>query len=193
MAIQPGEWEYLYQTSPATQIPWEQGGPDVCLVQLVERKVLPSRGAVLDLGCGLGSAAVYLAALGYHVTGIDLSPTAIAKATRKAEQVGVTVTFHVGDALASQLPARAFEIVYDRGCLQHIARDQRSRYRDEVLRLLKPKGHYVVEVAQELLNLDEFKQLFGRALTIKQTTSVTHVERPTGIPRYHLLVYAQRR
>lgn len=193
MAIQPGEWDYLYQTTVSSQIPWELGGPDTCLERLVQEKKIPAQSTVLDIGCGLGSSAVYLAALGHQVTAIDLSPSAIAKARQKAEQVGVTVEFLVGDALAMPLKGRRFDFLYDRGCLQHISRERWPLYKREVLRLLKPRGRMALEVAQDQVSLDDLRKFFGTSLILKEATGVTHVERPTNIPRYHTFVYLVRR
>src|SRR5262249_29032468 len=52
-------------------------------------------GNVLDIGCGLGDNAIYLAQNGYHVTGLDISPTALITAERRAHDAGVDVTFAV--------------------------------------------------------------------------------------------------
>lgn len=185
MPIPRPEWEYLYQTSTAAQLPWELGGPDPCLVNAIERKILPSRGAVVDFGCGLGSAAVYLAALGFRVTAVDLSPSAIAKAKDKAAQAGVLVDFRIADALSTGLKSKSFEVVYDRGCLPHLARERWPDYRKEVARLLLPGGRFVVEVQQDHVSLTELTALFGRGFTLVTSAGATHVERPTGIPRYH--------
>lgn len=191
--MQHAEWEYLYKTTLAAQLPWELGGPDACLEELIGQRIIPSGGNVLDIGCGLGSAAVYLAAAGFRVTGIDISMTAIEKARAKAEHVGVAVDFQAGDVLTASLPSKAYDLVYDRGCLQHLAADQHEAYRKLLIRVLKTKGHYAVELAQNLMSLDDLRTMLGRLFTIAQVTSVTHVERPTGIPHYFLFVHAKRR
>lgn len=185
MAIPRPEWEYLYQTSTAAQLPWELGGPDPCLVEAIEHKLVPARGTVVDLGCGLGSAAVYLAALGYRVTGVDLSPTAVEKAKDKAAQAGVSVDFREGDALATGLTPKSADLVYDRGCLQHLSRERWPDYRREIVRLLKVGGRYAVEVQQDQVSLDDLKGLLGAGFSPVTARGATHVERPTGIPRYH--------
>ncbi len=63
-------------------------------------------GEVLDIGCGLGDNAIYLASRGHSVTGLDGSPAAIEEARRRAADAGVLnptagsagVTFDVADA-----------------------------------------------------------------------------------------------
>lgn len=193
MAMQRAEWEYLYQTSTAAQLAWEIGGPDAALEQFVEVRKIPAKSTVLDIGCGLGSAAVYLAALGHTVTGIDVSATAIKKAKRKASQAGVAVTFIVGDILATDFKRKSFSFLYDRGCLQHLSKTTWPNYRDEVLRLLSPKGIYIVEVSQDVASIDELKNLFTKTMVLQEVTSLTHVERSTSIPRYHTVAFFVRK
>ncbi len=52
---------------------------------------------LLDLACGRGRHSINFANRGYHVTGVDLAPTAISRAKAKAAQAGVEVDFRVGD------------------------------------------------------------------------------------------------
>lgn len=53
---------------------------------------------ILDLGCGTGSHAILFAERGYDVTGVDLSPTMLDQARRKAAEAGVEAEWIVGDA-----------------------------------------------------------------------------------------------
>jgi len=67
--------------------------------QLLEWARLRPGDRVLDIGCGTGEHALYLAERGSAVTGVDGAPTAIKKAQGKAKQRGLEVSFEVADAL----------------------------------------------------------------------------------------------
>jgi SAM-dependent methyltransferase len=68
-------------------------------------------GRAVDLACGEGRNAVWLAGLGWQVTGVDFSEVAIAKAREQARAAGVDVQWVVADLLDHRSPSRAFELV----------------------------------------------------------------------------------
>ena len=68
-------------------------------------------GRALDVGCGEGADAIWFAQHGWSVTAIDVSDVALARARAAAERVGVTVEWICGDAQATGLPAKSFDLV----------------------------------------------------------------------------------
>ncbi len=98
---------------------------------------------VLDLGCGIGGPARYLAAtFGSKVTGVDLSPSFIDAATYLTARCGLSdrVTFQVGEALHLPFDDASFDAVF----LQHVAMniaDRTALYR-EMRRTLVPGGRF---------------------------------------------------
>ena len=68
-------------------------------------------GRALDLACGEGQNAIWLASLGWEVVGVDFSEVAIAKARARAERDGVDVQFVVGDLVSYEPEAQAFDLV----------------------------------------------------------------------------------
>lgn len=84
-------------------IPWDIGRPQPAITGL------DFRGDVLDVGCGLGDNAAYLAAMGLTVTAVDSSPTAIAEARQRFPDN--MVDFAVSDATRLDGYDAAFDTV----------------------------------------------------------------------------------
>jgi len=106
---------------------WDTGGPQPELEQLVRGRA-PAR--ALDLGCGTGADAVYLAGHGWQTTGVDFAPEAIAAARKKAADAGVDAAFVVGDAsrLADAGVRGPFDLLLDIGCYHTIPASRRDAY-----------------------------------------------------------------
>src|SRR5262245_52621837 len=64
-------------------LPWDTGIPDPMLVEVIESRVIPP-GCTLEVGCGTGTNAIYLAQQGFDVVGVDISPVAVENARAKA-------------------------------------------------------------------------------------------------------------
>jgi len=99
---------------------------------------------VLDLGCGVGGPARYLAAtFGCQVTGVDLSPGFIDAARYLTGRCGLSdrVTFQAGDAVHLPFEDAAFDTVF----LQHVAMniEGRAALHAEVHRILTSSGRFV--------------------------------------------------
>jgi SAM-dependent methyltransferase len=135
--------EEIYKNTPLEQIPWNMETPPVPLVELVDSgKVQPC--TVIDLGCGAGNYAIYLAERGFDVTGVDISPTAIRIAKENADRKGLKCDFFVADVVEGlQGTGKTWEFAYDWGLLHHILPRHRKKYVENVARILKAKGHYL--------------------------------------------------
>src|SRR3954470_13680807 len=89
--------EPRFEGGPAPAgIPWDIGAAQPRLMELEALGGIS--GEVLDIGCGPGDNAIFLASRGHSVTGLDGSPAAIEQARRRAAEAGVAVTFGVADA-----------------------------------------------------------------------------------------------
>ncbi|MGC8627159.1 MAG: class I SAM-dependent methyltransferase [Acidimicrobiales bacterium] len=68
-------------------------------------------GRALDVGCGEGADAIWLAASGWTVTAVDISEVALSRAREAAQLAGTTVEWLAGDVLELDLPARSFDFM----------------------------------------------------------------------------------
>jgi SAM-dependent methyltransferase len=118
--------------------PWDIGRPQVEIVRLAEAGELV--GSVLDVGCGTGENALYLASLGKRVLGVDGAPAAIERARSKAEERGLRVPFLVADALSLGKLHQRFETVIDCGLFHVFADEERRPYAESLCEVLSPGG-----------------------------------------------------
>ena len=109
-----------------TTPPWDNGAPSESVIAWQTGGWV--RGDVLDIGCGLGDNAVYLAKNRYAVTGLDISPTALITAERRAKDAGVDVKFAVADSTKLDGYTDAFDTVIDIGLFHSLDDDGRRSY-----------------------------------------------------------------
>ncbi len=133
-------FEPLYGEAEHTDglIPWDIGGPQPVVQQLVAYGAI--RGEVLDPGTGPGYHAIHYASHGFSATGVDGSPTAIARAKRNAERAGVQVDFQVADATKLDGFEGRFDTVVD-SAFYHVLMDDeavQTRYAQALHRATKP-------------------------------------------------------
>jgi len=108
------------------KMPWE-GGPRSELVELVESGGLKPCRAV-DIGCGTGANAVFLAEHGFDVTGVDFAASALARAARLADARNVKVDWVEDDITALSRVQGRFDLLVDYGALDDLGRNDRDRY-----------------------------------------------------------------
>jgi SAM-dependent methyltransferase len=122
--------------------PWDIPGPQPAFVGLAEVDWIT--GKTLDVGCGTGENALFLAQRGLEVLGVDASVRAIEKARAKAEQRAVRIRFLVADALDLAALGESFDTVIDSGLLHSFSDEDRSRLVSEIHTVLRPGGYYLL-------------------------------------------------
>jgi SAM-dependent methyltransferase len=132
------DWEARYQ---AGDMPWEKGSAAPPLLELLEKteRAFWGDGAVLVPGCGFGHDARALAAAGLQVQGVDLSPTAVAKA-KAFMPVGKEI-YQLGNFLDPDWQSeRDISSIWEHTCLCAINPSQRPAYVAAAARILPPGG-----------------------------------------------------
>jgi SAM-dependent methyltransferase len=120
--------------------PWDIGGPQPAIVRLAEQRAIAGR--VIDVGCGTGENALFLASRGLEVLGVDAAATAIERAQAKALQRGIPATFVVGDALALTALGRTFDVAIDCGLFHTFADPDRPRFERSLHETLQAGARY---------------------------------------------------
>ena len=165
-------FEPLYGAAEHTDglVPWDIGGPQPAVQQLVAYGAI--RGEVLDPGTGPGYHAIHFASQGFSATGVDGSPTAIARAKRNAEPAGVEVDFQVADATKLDGFEGRFDTVVDSAFYHVLMGDEavQTRYAQALHRATKPGArlfmfefspHNVNGLQWEGVPADNFERVLG--------------------------------
>jgi cyclopropane fatty-acyl-phospholipid synthase-like methyltransferase len=125
-----------FEGAYAGQAPWDIAKPQRAFVAVSERVT----GRVLDAGCGTGENALFFAAQGHRVTGIDFVEEAIQRARRKAAERDLHIAFLVKDALALRDWAERFASVIDSGLFHCFSDNDRRSYVAGLSHVLTPGG-----------------------------------------------------
>ncbi|MBI4670381.1 MAG: methyltransferase domain-containing protein [Chloroflexi bacterium] len=157
------QWQYL-----TGKTPWDTNITPPELVQLIEHEHFP-RGRVLELGCGTGTNALYLAQRGFQVVGIDFASRAIDAARRKAKAAHAQIEFRRADVLAPGPFEHPFDLILDIGCFHGLDAAARARYAHNarqwthpgsvlLMYAFFPRAFYGLELG---ITRDEMEKLFG--------------------------------
>jgi SAM-dependent methyltransferase len=120
--------------------PWDTGEVPAELRAVVEGESAPAAGPALDLGCGTGTQAVYLAQRGWRVTGVDDVEQPLRRARARGAAAGVEVRWVKADVarLGEAGLTPGYELVLDRGCFHGLPDDGRAAYARDVSALAAP-------------------------------------------------------
>lgn len=128
---------YKYGTPP-----WAGSARDQ-LVHLVEEGQLRP-GRAVDLGCGEGDNAIFMAQRGFDVTAVDFAPAAIAKAKTKARQAGAAVHFLVDDLTNPRHLQGTFDVLVDYGTFDDLSARERKAYLRHIIPLARPGATFLM-------------------------------------------------
>lgn len=190
------DWDSAYrgESDFAAEPPWNIGEPQPELAALIDAGRV--RSEVLDAGCGHAELSLALAAQGYTVTGIDLSPTAIAAATAAAQERGLTgATFLAADITSFTGFDGRFSTVIDSTLFHSLPLEGRDGYVQAVHRAAAPGATYVilvfargafpadVEQKPNEVTEDELRDVVGKYWDIDEIRpAFIHAKMPAEVP-----------
>ncbi|WP_336638263.1 class I SAM-dependent methyltransferase [Lysinibacillus fusiformis] len=153
--------------------------PDENLVHYFEKEMIfPSK--VLELGCGAGRNAIYLAKKGCSVVGVDLSENALEWAKKRISEEDVNVELVCANIFDLDFQQESFDFIYDSGCFHHIAPHRRVSYIEIINRLLKQDGYFA------LCSFEENGTYGGSALTDEEVYLKRSLEGGLGYTKIQL-------
>jgi SAM-dependent methyltransferase len=132
-------YEVIYRYFRA---PWDIGAREELLLLVNSGRIKPCR--AIDLGCGTGANAIYLAQNGFEVTGVDFAEAAIDKAKARALDADVHVEFIVDDLTNLRHVSGRFDFLLDYGVLDDLRLPQREPYVQSMLALTHARSHYLL-------------------------------------------------
>lgn len=151
---QQRKWNQAYQTG---QCAWDTRVPSPELLSfLKQRQLSPSR--VLDIGCGTGANAIFLARQGHSVLAIDFVEGVIKKAKQAALDLGPQIEFLAADFLELSGFTEQFSFVFDSGVYHSTRTYALKRYMETIWRVMKPGGLFL-----SLVGNAEDSQIWGPA------------------------------
>jgi 2-polyprenyl-3-methyl-5-hydroxy-6-metoxy-1,4-benzoquinol methylase len=136
-------WEaaYVQRAQGLVPLQWESPRPVRALVELFGKPGFNPR-RVLELGCGNGMNAVFMASRGCQVTAVDVSHTALEMAREQQRVAGVDIELVEGDIFELPLNRQAYDFVFDRGMFHHVQVFHYEDYKELVAERLTPNGWF---------------------------------------------------
>ena len=141
LADRQADWWGAFFQDRSKPCPFFGTAPDESLSAWVrDGPVAPGR--ALDLGCGNGRNAIFLARHGFTVEAVDYAPTAIAWARERAADAGVAIEWRQASVFDLPIAPETVDLVHDSGCFHHIPPHRRAAYVQLVATALRPGGWF---------------------------------------------------
>jgi SAM-dependent methyltransferase len=199
---QAAEWDARYSERDGTMWSGQPNG------RLVAEVTGLAPGRALDVGCGEGADAIWLARRGWTVTAIDVSDVAVGRAREAAQRAGAAIEWVCGDALQASFPARSFDLLsMQYPALPRSAGDVAMR---TLLDTVRPGG-LLVAVYHDLddahrehmksrgvdpadyVGADELDGLLGDDFTVELHAVEPRIDPPPGTPHIADVILRARR
>jgi cyclopropane fatty-acyl-phospholipid synthase-like methyltransferase len=132
-------YEIIYRYFRA---PWDIGPREELVTLVKSGRIKPCR--AIDLGCGAGANAIYLAQNDFEVTGVDYAEAAVEKARARSKEAGAQVNFIMDDLTNLHQVSGVFDFLLDYGVLDDLRLHQREPYLRNILPLTHSSSQYLL-------------------------------------------------
>ena len=167
-------WERRWRT-PNYRPDWLADTPRPFVLTGFEQGWLAPGLTVLEIGCGLGTSAAWLAEHGLQIIAVDISNHVIEQA-RKNFPDRPGLEFRCADVCATEPFAAVFDVIIDTGCLQHIPAGLRDQYGQNLLAWSRAGSRFVVTMHKRdrtaAERLAEVQALFATGFELVHTEEV---------------------
>jgi SAM-dependent methyltransferase len=170
--------------------PWDREQVPRPVMELAG-ELAASPGRALDVGCGTGRDAVYLAGRGWTVTGVDGVPRAIERARQRAQDAGAEVKWVLGDVTALQSPGigDSYDLALDRGCFHGLSEEGRRDCADGITTVTASGARLLLfafhprrrGIGPRGITAEELERHFGEGWDLLSTTLDTEIQLPRWI------------
>jgi cyclopropane fatty-acyl-phospholipid synthase-like methyltransferase len=130
--------------------PWLGRGVSREIISAVSEGWFPAGARALDIGCGQGEVAAWLAERDHPVLGIDIAEAAVQRARAKFGEIPWRLEFQTLDICQEAPAGQPFSILIDRGCFHQIPYHETSKYVTNIARVS-------TETARLLLFIKSFR------------------------------------
>lgn len=136
-------WQERYLTG---FVPWDSGRHAFNLSEIVtKRRIKPCK--ALEVGCGTGNNAIWLARKGFSVTAVDVVDMAIQKAIKRVLKTRLRCSFLVADFMKQKIAGVPFGFAFDRGCFHSFdTAKKRAKYAKIMHSYLRKNGLWLTIV-----------------------------------------------
>lgn len=154
-------YEVIYRIIQLFNVPISRVfGPHEQLQKIIV-EVAPPPGHALELGCGNGRDAIFLAQTGFDVTAVDFSPTAIRIARENAQRAGVKVNFVQDDVTELSQATGTFDLIIDIGAFNDLSLASRDLYIKRVVPLTHVGSRFILMCFEKKLGVEEIEARFN--------------------------------
>jgi len=143
LEVRNDSWDSIYDNPTITSGAWKDYADGFILDRFTHNLTLDTK--IIEIGCGDGRNLLHLLKLGYKVTGIDISATALERTIEHANSIGLAhnLTLVQADAQACNLASESFDVAFATQVLDHV--NNPASVVREVHRLLKNGGRFYVQ------------------------------------------------